>query len=284
MQEHVVLKSGDIMPRLGMGTWYLGEIKEREEGELRALKEGIDSGARLIDTAEMYGNGLSERLVAKAIKDYDRSSLFVVSKVLPSNAGGKRISQSLDRTLNNLKTDYLDLYLLHWRSSIPLEETVFYMERFVKEGKIKNWGVSNFDTDDMKELYEVPNGENCSVNQVLYHLGSRGVEYDLLPWLKEHHIPLMAYCPLAQAGELKRSLLKDSTLRVIASKYNISVMQLLLLFVLRDENVIAIPRSGRKEHIIENLQVRNVQISPEDMREIEGRFPAPKHKVFLDIV
>ena len=193
------------MPRLGMGTWMLGEHLSIYQQEKKALQAGIDAGFTLIDTAEMYGNGLSEKLIGNTIQGYSREKLFLVSKVYPHNAGRPQIYDSIDQTLHNLKTDYLDMYLLHWRGSIPLEETVDAMEELVKKGKIRSWGVSNLDTSDMKELFSVPNGDHCQVDQVLYHLGSRGIEYDLMPWLEEHQTPIMAYCPLAQAGSLQRS-------------------------------------------------------------------------------
>lgn len=284
MQAYITLKNGMQMPRLGMGTWFLGENRGTRAQEIAALRAGLDAGMQLIDTAEMYGNGLSEQLIGEAIQGYNRENLFLVSKVYPHNAGKRRMQKSIDQSLKSLRTDYLDLYLLHWRGSIPLSETVECMEELVAQGKIKSWGVSNFDVSDMKELFHMPNGGNCMVNQVLYHLGSRGVEYELLPWLTEHQIPLMAYCPLAQAGDLRRELLHNKVLRQTAQKYQISVLQLLLAFVLQHENVIAIPRSSRKEHVLENWKAREISLDAEDLDAINRAFPAPKWRVPLDIV
>lgn len=278
------LNNGIHMPRLGMGAWLLGESKKTETEELEALQAGLDAGVRLIDTAEMYGNGRSEGLIGEAIKGYNRDHLFLVSKVLPQNAGKRHIFRSVEKTLKNLETDYLDLYLLHWRGSIPLEETVSCMEQLVKDGIIRSWGVSNFDTDDMEELFSIPAGRNCVVNQVLYHLGSRGVEYDLLPWLTKHKIPLMAYCPLAQAGDLRGELLSDESVRKVAETHGITKMQVLLAFVLYKKNVIAIPRSGKKEHVLQNWDVRRIELTEEEYHMLDDAFPAPQRKTYLDIV
>lgn len=284
MQEYIKLSNGQSIPRLGMGTWYLGENRRREAEEIRAIRTGLDAGMRLIDTAEMYGEGKSEQLIGKAIQGYAREQLFLVSKVYPHNAGRKHIFRSVEKSLRNLGTEYLDLYLLHWRGSVPLAETVECMEELVSAGKIKSWGVSNFDTDDMEELMRVPGGNRCAVDQVLYHLGSRGVEYDLLSWLEEHQIPLMAYCPLAQAGELKYNLLNSPAVQKTAVKYGITAMQVLLAFVLHQRNVAAIPRTGQAEHMLANWEVRNIRLSEEDYRELDHAFPAPGRKVPLDIV
>lgn len=284
MKDYILLKNGMKMPRFGMGTWYLGEQKSKEKDEVEALRAGLDEGIQLIDTAEMYGHGLSEALIGKAIEGYDRKSLFLVSKVYPHNAGKRNIEKSLNQTLKNLNTDYLDLYLLHWRGMVPFSETVECMEELVRKGKIKSWGVSNLDTDDMEELFSVPNGDNCVVNQVLYHIGSRGIEYDLLPWLKRHNVATMAYCPLAQAGLLRRDLLQNKNLKEVANKHKITVMQLLLAFVLQDENIIAIPRSSNKDHVLENYEVKDIVLSKEDMDLINEAYPAPTRKTYLDIV
>ena len=283
-EEYLKLNDGSRMPRLGMGTWYLGENKAARKQEIEALRAGIHAGCSLIDTAEMYGSGKSEQLIGEAIKGIDRSSLFIVSKVYPHNAARAHIFDALDRSLRNLMTDYLDLYLLHWRGQVPLRETVECMEQLVKEGKIRRWGVSNFDTDDMEELFSVKNGDHCAVNQVLYHLGSRGVEYDLMPWLEEHHVPLMAYCPLAQGGDLRRGLLNNKAVQMVAEQRHITAMQVLLAFVLHHENVIAIPRSGKAEHVLENCQAAEIKLTEEEYRLLDRAFPAPGHKVWLDIV
>lgn len=284
MQNDIKLKDGALLPRIGLGTWLLGDKIENRQQEIEALQAGIDMGIKVIDTAEMYGQGRSEQLVGQAISKYDREDIFLVSKVLPHNAGRQSIRKSLQQSLHFLNTGYLDLYLLHWRGPIPLRETVECMEELVSDGKIRRWGVSNFDVDDMEELINIPGGENCAVNQVLYHLGSRGVEYDLLPWLEQHDIPLMAYCPLAQAGDLREELLGSRELQNIADKYQISVLQLLLAFVLQKRNVFAIPRSGKKEHVLANWEVRDLILEQEDMEIINEVFPAPKRKVPLDVV
>lgn len=281
---HIRLNNGQLMPRLGMGTWYLGEFMKTRGEEIEALRTGLDIGMNLIDTAEMYGNGLSEQLIGQVISGYDREKIFLVSKVCPHHAGREKIWRSIRHSLRFLRTDYLDLYLLHWRGMISLQETVECMEELVEKGMIRAWGVSNFDLADMQELMEVPNGKNCAVNQVLYHLGSRGIEYKLLPWQKQHNIPLMAYCPLAQAGKLKQELLKDQILKTVAEKYHISVMQLLLAFVLQQENVIAIPRSRDKKHILENRAAYDIKLEAEDLEKLNTRFPAPTWKVPLEIV
>lgn len=284
MKNDIKLKDGTLLPKIGMGTWLLGDKAECRQQEIEALQAGIDIGMKVIDTAEMYGQGRSEQLVGQAISKYDREDIFLVSKVFPHNAGRQSIGKSLRKSLNFLNTEYLDLYLLHWRGSIPLRETVECMEELVAEGKIRRWGVSNFDVDDMEELIDIPGGKNCAVNQVLYHLGSRGVEYDLLPWLEQHDIPLMAYCPLAQAGDLRAELLGGRELQNIADKYQISVLQLLLAFVLQKRNVFAIPRSGKKEHVLANWEVRDLILEQEDLEVIDEVFPAPKRKVPLDVV
>lgn len=283
-ENMITLKNGMKMPRLGMGTWMLGEHNTIYQQEIKALRAGLDAGFTLIDTAEMYGNGLSEELIGEAIQGYHREKLFLVSKVYPYNAGRPRIYDSIDQSLKNLQTDYLDMYLLHWMGSIPLEETVESMEELVKKGKIRSWGVSNLDTSDMKKLFAIPNGDHCQVDQVLYHLGSRGVEYDLMPWLFEQNTPLMAYCPLAQAGSLRRELLKNNVVKQIANQREITEMQVLLAFVLYHKNVIAIPRSGRKEHVLQNWSVREIELTEDEYKMLDTAFPAPDHKTYLDIV
>ena len=278
MDRFVRLKDGALMPKLGQGTWFLGEDKSKEQDEIKSIEIGIENNMTLIDTAEMYGEGLAEELVGKAIKGYDREKLFLVSKVYPHNAGRRNIFRSCENTLKRMGVEYLDLYLLHWRGAVPLSETVECMEELVKKGKIKRWGVSNFDIDDMKELMTVKDGDKCVVNQVLYHLGSRGIEYSLYPWMKEHNIPVMAYCPMAQGASLKHELM------TIAEKYDLSIPELLLAFVLQKDNIIAIPRTSNPQHALRNAKVADVKIDEGDLEIMDRKFPAPYRKVYLDIV
>ncbi|MFI3225952.1 MAG: aldo/keto reductase [Clostridia bacterium] len=284
MEHKIALKNGQMINRLGQGTWYMGENPTIAKSEIDTLKRGIELGINLIDTAEMYGSGKSEQLISKAISDVSREDLFVVSKVYPHNASQVKLEKSLDNSLKRLKTDYLDMYLLHWRGSVPLAETVYCMEQQVEKGKIKSWGVSNFDTEDMEELLSVENGENCALNQVLYHLGSRGTEFDLQAYLKAHNIPMMAYCPLAQAGRLDRGLFNDPVVCQLAKKYNVSSANILLNFVMFDENVIAIPKASKVAHVEDNAKALAFKLTVEDMKMLNAKFPAPTYKQYLDIV
>ncbi|MBP3305195.1 MAG: aldo/keto reductase [Oscillospiraceae bacterium] len=276
--------AGTPVPRLGQGTWYLGEGRSPRKQELAALRTGVDAGMTLIDTAEMYGEGRSEKLVGEAIAPYDREKLFLVSKVYPWNAGEDQIFRSCENTLRRLKTDYLDMYLLHWRGSVPLEETAECMEDLVRRGLIRQWGVSNLDKEDMEELWESGAGRNCRTDQCLYHLGSRGVETVLLPWLRQHNVSLMAYCPLAQGGTLQNQLLRSPVLMRLAEEKHCTVFQLLLVFLLADPAVVAIPRSGDSKHTLENAAAAGVTLSPEEWALMNQAFPAPRHREPLDIL
>ncbi len=285
-KTRTVSANGLHLPALGQGGWHIGERPEKEQAEMDALRLGLERGMTLIDTAEMYGGGKSESLIGRALQGRRREEYALVSKVYPHNAGRPQLFASCEASLKRLQTDYLDLYLLHWRGSVPLAETVEGMEELVKRGSIRRWGVSNFDTSDMEELWRIPNGKNCAANQVLYHVGSRGIEFDLLPWLRKHDVAAMAYCPLAQAGFLqrgRRDLRTDKTLNEVAKKYGISVMQLLLAFVLRQENVIAIPKASSPTHVEENARVSGLSIAAEDWNEIDRAFPPPARKVMLDM-
>lgn len=282
--DTVKLPDGTPMPRFGMGTWFLGENAATHDEELAALRAGLDAGVTLIDTAEMYGSGAAERLVGEAIRGYDRESLFLVSKVYPHNAGVPEIFESVEASLERLGTDYLDMYLLHWRGAVPLAETVECMEQLVGDGLIRHWGVSNFDVDDLEELFAVPDGERCAVNQDLYHLGSRGVEYAVLPWMRSVGMPLMAYCPLAQAGDLRRGLTNDPAVVEVARRHDATPLQILLAFVLRDPMAIAIPRSGKPEHVLENVHACEIELSDDDLALLSRSFPAPGYPTPLDIV
>ena len=284
MKHMVTLPDGVKVPAIGQGTWFLDERKLALEQEKQALTAGIGAGMTLIDTAEMYGSGKAEELIGRTIAGMKREDLFIVSKVYPHNAGRKNIFKSCMASMKRMGVDYLDLYLLHWRGSIPLSETVACMEQLKKEGKIRRWGVSNFDTDDMEELWSVPNGKNCAVNQVLYHVASRGIEYDLLPWMREHNVPLMAYCPLAQGGDLKRGLYENTVLKQIAKNHQATVSQVLLAFVLHGGDVIAIPRTGKADHALENAAADGVVLTMEELAMIEKEFPAPKRKIWLEMM
>lgn len=279
----VALPDGAAVPRLGQGTWHLAERAARRTSELEALRLGIRLGMTLIDTAEMYDEGRSESLVGEAIRGIGRESLFLVSKVYPHNAGRGKIFESCKNSLRRLGTDYLDLYLLHWRGSIPLSETAACMEELVSKGLIRRWGVSNFDTDDMEDLWNTPGGRRCAVNQVLYHLGSRGIEYDLLPWMREHRVPLMAYCPIAQGGSLRTGLFENPAVRKVAEAHGATPAQVLLSFVTRGGDVVAIPKAGSPQHTLENAGAGLLALSESDLDALSESFPAPKRKAPLDM-
>lgn len=280
----LTLANGAEVPRVGQGTWYLGQGIHPRDQEKSALRRGIECGMTLIDTAEMYGDGQSEKLIGETICDIDRDKLYLVSKVYPHNAGRGRLEKSLTASLKRLGTEYLDLYLLHWRGSVPLKETAEEMERQVALGRIRSWGVSNLDLSDMQELMQTGLGEHCLVDQVLYHLGSRGVEYDLLPWLQKKKIAMMAYCPLAQGGTLRRGLFQSPAVRRAAEHHQVTPAQVLLNFVLQQSNVIAIPRTSCPSHAEENAQAMSFCLMEEELRELNRAFPAPDHPTMLDIV
>ena len=276
-------QSGAAAGPIGQGTWYLGEHAETLQQELSALRAGLDRGMTLLDTAEMYGEGAAEQLLGQAIRGYDREKLYLVSKVYPHNAGRKNIFHSCRQSLKRMGTEYMDLYLLHWRGGVPLAETVECMEKLKADGLIRNWGVSNLDADDMNELFSVPNGGNCVTDQVLYHLGSRGIEYDLLPALQKRDVSVMAYCPLAQAGRLRRGLLGHPAVTETARIHHATPAQILLAFLLTRPGVMPIPRSSRAEHTLENASAADVRLTGEDLARLDAAFPAPTRRVPLDM-
>lgn len=278
------LNNGMKIPKLGQGTWKMGEPSSHKAEEIATLQRGIDLGLTLLDTAEMYGNGRSEQRIAEAIVQIPREKLILVSKVLPDNAGKADLGKSLDRSLSCLNTDYLDLYLLHWRGRIPLEETIEAMEAQVSAGKIRAWGVSNFDTEDMKELLSLPQGKNCQVNQVLYHLGSRGVEFDLMPYLEQENIPLMAYCPLAQAGKLKEGMLNTPVVKELAKTYGCQETTILLAFSIQQDIVFSIPKASTVAHVEENAKALAIRFTPEEAQALDKAFPKPVKKTYLDLL
>ena len=274
----VALPDGAVVPALGLGTWKMGEDRRRAAREAAALSLGLDLGMSLVDTAEMYGDGGAEEVVARAIAGR-RDRVFVVSKVFPHNAGRKSAVIACEGTLERLRTDRIDLYLLHWRGRVPLFETVEAFERLRAEGKIVRWGVSNFDTADMRELFALAEGQRCATNQVLYHLGERGIEWDLLPWLREHRIPLMAYSPLGQGA-----LLRDPQLASIARRNGLTPAQIALGWLLRSTDVVAIPESANVEHIRANRAAATLRLDPPTLAAIDAAFPPPSGPTPLSVV
>lgn len=270
--------------KLGQGTWMLGADEDQYASEFEALSSGISGGLTLIDTAEMYADGGSEELIGDVIRPHKRADLFLVSKVYPFNASRYGIRRSCTASLERLGTDYLDLYLLHWPGTHPLEETVAGFEALKREGMIRDWGVSNFDKDGMETLWEVENGANCVTNQVLYNVGSRGIEFDLLPWMNAHDVTLMAYSPLAHSEYYQASLTKNSTLRRLAAKHDASVYQILLAFVMRLPGAVAIPRTGRPAHVADNIASLKIRLDAEELTQIEEAFPAPTRQMPLDVL
>ncbi|MDD2972983.1 MAG: aldo/keto reductase [Lachnospiraceae bacterium] len=284
MNKNMILKNGMVMPRLGQGTWYMGENSTVKKEEIAALRTGIERGMTLIDTAEMYGDGASEILIGEALRHEEREKLFVVSKVYPHNAGKGKLEKSLDQSLQRLQMEYLDMYLLHWRGSIPFRETIECMEQMVQKGKIRSWGVSNLDLDEMEELTSLSGGTHCQLDQVLYHVASRGVEYSLLPWLTEHQMPLMAYCPMAQGGTLGRGIYQSPSVQTLSEKYGVSPAVILIAFVLAHPGTIAIPKASQESHVIENSKAMDLLLTEEDIALLSKDFPAPVRKEYLDIV
>jgi diketogulonate reductase-like aldo/keto reductase len=278
MSLTVTLLNGENVPALGQGTWQMAEKADRRAPEIEALRLGVELGMTLIDTAEMYGEGAAEELVAEALAG-ERERLFLVSKVYPHNASRQGVIEACERSLRRLKTDRLDLYLLHWRGGVPLEETVAGFEELRRSGKIRQWGVSNFDVDDMEELLGVPAGENCAANQVLYNVTRRGPEFDLVPWMTARGMPLMAYSPIEQ-GRLPRG----GALQAIARRHEASPFQIALAWLLNRSGVIAIPKASSVQHVQENHRALEITLTPEDLAAIDAEFPAPKRKRPLEMI
>lgn len=281
--KKVILKSGIAVPAIGQGTWKTGDRPDNRAQEISALRSGIELGMTLIDTAEMYGSGRSEALVGEAISPYDREGLFIVSKVLPENAGRKAMRRSCEESLRRLKTDYLDLYLYHWRGDIPLAETVECLQELKDSGLIREWGVSNFSTADMQELEALAHSESCTAVQNLYHIGSRGAEFSLKPYLRCSGIAFMAYCPLAVNGRLRRGITENEVLKQIAAAHSATVQQMILAWDIRDGNTIAIPKSSSETHTAENARAADIELSDEELKLLDEQFPAPDKEMPLDV-
>jgi diketogulonate reductase-like aldo/keto reductase len=273
----VTLKSGDEVPVLGLGTWRMGERRGERAAEVAAIRLGLDLGITLIDTAEMYGTGTAEEEVGEAIAGR-RDELFIVSKVYPHNATRAGTVAACERSLKRLGTDRLDLYLVHWRGSVSLAETVEAFEALKRAGKIRNWGVSNFDASDMAELAGVAHGGDCASNQVLYHLGSRGIEWQLLATCRKARVMVMAYSPLGQGP-----LLRQPALKAVADKHRVDPGAVALAWVLRQPGVLAIPKAVRPEHVRANLKALDVRLDTNDVKALDAAFPPPNRAAPLDM-
>ncbi len=269
------LRSGREIPILGQGTWRMGEKASQKQAEIDALKLGLDLGLSVIDTAEMYGDGGAEKIVAEAIAPR-RTEVYLVSKFYPHNASYKELIAACDRSLSRLKTDYLDLYLLHWRGSVPLSETLLGLQHLKQTGKILDYGVSNFDTDDLQEAESLPGGKEIVANQVLYNLLRRGIEWDLLPWCKQRQLAIMAYSPVEQ-----RAFVNDSKLKDIATQHNATPTQIALSWLLHQDNVLSIPKATNPAHVKENCAALDIQLTEQELRKLDLAFKPPVRKVSL---
>ena len=268
--KHVTLPGGESVPALGMGTWMIGEDAATRAEEIASLQHGIDLGMALIDTAEMYGEGASEKLVGEAIRGR-RERVFLVSKVYPHNAGRKAAQAACERSLRRLGIECLDLYLLHWRGSEPFAETIAAFETLKAQGKIRHWGVSNLDTEDLQEWVDTPGGAAVAVDQVLYNLTRRGIEWDLLPWCQKHRIPVMAYSPIEQAR-----LLRHSGLCELAGRLGMTPAQVALAWLLQRDAVIAIPKTSTRKHLEENFAALRFSLEADVVAELDRLFPPPR--------
>jgi diketogulonate reductase-like aldo/keto reductase len=272
------LPSGEAVPVLGQGTWSMAEHRARRADEIASLRMGIDLGMTLIDTAEMYAGGAAEELVGEAIEGR-RAEVFLVSKVLPSHSTRRGTIAACEASLRRLGTDRLDLYLLHWRGAPPLHETLAAFDALVRDGKIRHWGVSNFDVSDMKELEAAANGRAVATNQVLYTLTRRGIEWALLPWCRSRHIPIMAYSPIEQGRLLGRRALQR-----VAKRQDATPAQVALAWVLRQDGVIAIPKASSIDHVRENRSAVEIRLTSADLTELDEAFPPPTKPTRLEML
>ena len=272
------LPSGTGMPVLGLGTWHMGEVASRRREEVAALRLGLDLGMNLVDTAELYGDGGAEEVVAGALAGR-RDQVFLVSKVLPSNASRAGTVAACQRSLRRLRTDRIDLYLLHWRGPVPLAETVEAFETLARAGQIRGWGVSNLDPADMQELWSVPGGQGVLTDQVLYNPSRRGIEPDLLPWCRAHRIPIMAYSPIEQGRILKRKALRE-----VAARHGATPAQVALAWAMRDGGVCVIPKASSQAHVEENRKALDLKLTGEDLADIDRAFPAPEEPGGLEML
>jgi len=274
--QTVTLPGGETVPALGQGTWMMGEGRAARSAEVAALRRGLDLGLTLIDTAEMYANGGAEEITGEAIAGR-RDAVFLVSKVLPSHASKAGTIRACEQSLKRLGTDRIDLYLLHWRGGVPLAETIAGMEALKAAGKIRYWGVSNFDADDMAELVRA--GSGCAANQVLYNLARRGIEFDLMPWCRERGIPLMAYSPIEQGR-----LLRNPALATLAKARGATPAQMALAFLLDGPQMMVIPKTGSIAHLEENHGAAAIVLTDAERRALDAAFPPPRRKTPLEMI
>jgi diketogulonate reductase-like aldo/keto reductase len=276
---HITLPDGEKVPAYGQGTWHMGETRTRFADEAAALKLGIDLGITLIDTAEMYGNGVAEEIVAEAAKGR-RDKLFIVSKVLPYNGSARGTIDACERSLKRLKTDHIDLYLLHWRGSHPFAETLAAFDKLKQQGKIRYHGVSNFDRRDMEEWVKNGGGDAVASNQILYNLTRRGPEWEVIPWCRKRDISIMAYSPIEQGR-----MLGDKGLASVAARHNgATPAQVALAWLLKRDGMIVIPKAGNKEHVQENFGALELQLTDEDLADLDKAFPPPKGRTALGML
>lgn len=276
----IALPGGQTVPALGIGTWNMGEKRHKRADEIAALQMAVDLGMTVVDTAEMYGNGAAEELVAEALGGR-RREIFLVSKVLPSHATRHGTIAACEGSLRRLKTDRLDMYLLHWRGGVPLDDTLEAFITLERDGKIRHWGVSNFDVDDMEEVTALAKSGRSWVatNQVLYNVMRRGIEFDLIPWCRTRRIPLMAYSPLEQGA-----LSKHKALRAIAARMGVTPSQVALAWILRHPDVMAIPKAGHLERVRENRGALDIELAPDDLADLDAAFPPPARKKPLELI
>jgi len=274
----VALPDGEKVPAFGQGTWHMGEDRRRIAEEVAALKLGIELGIDLIDTAEMYGNGVAEEIVAEATRGA-RDRLFIVSKVLPYNASQKGVVEACERSLKRLKTDHIDLYLLHWRGSHPFAETLAGFQRLLRAGKIRHHGVSNFDAGDMQEWAALAGGETVAANQILYNLTRRGPEWEVIPWCRERNIAIMAYSPIEQGRMLGHQALGE-----VAARHGATPAQVALAWLLRQDGMMVIPKASQPEHVRENFAALDLALTAADLVALDRAFPPPKRRSALGML
>jgi len=288
MTKTVALPTGESVPALGLGTWQMGNVESKAGAEIAAIRHAIDTGWRLFDTAEMYGEGGAETVLGRAIADalranaVRREDLVVVSKVYPHHATRKEMPLACARSRERLGLDRIDLYLLHWQSDTPIDETVDAFEALKSDGAITHWGVSNFDLDDLRELEGIATPKHrvaCATNQVYYALDERGIEFSLVPYQRSLRMPTMAYCPLG-GGKLVR----DETLAAIGAARGASAAQVALAWLLTRPDVIAIPKAADPRHLDDNRAALDIELTAEELDAIDEAFPPPTRKRALAMV